>query len=118
MVDVRSERCYREGCSKAPSFGLEGSRKARVSLQNAEEGVVEVIKRRRSRKGWSKRPSFRWEGKTMLCCCSLHVMGAMVDVSYWNCVHPAARRFDESASRLADVESQVTAKESDEKHGV
>ena len=42
MVNVTKRTCCREGCSKVPSFGLAGSRRAEVCSQHAEDEMINL----------------------------------------------------------------------------
>ena len=56
MVDVKSKRCRHEGCSKHPSFGIDGSKSPTFCAQHAAEGMVDVINKRCRHEGRSKHP--------------------------------------------------------------
>ena len=42
MVDVWSKTCASDECSRKPSYGVEGSRKAEYCVQHALKGMVNV----------------------------------------------------------------------------
>ncbi len=72
MVDVRSKRCSHPNCSKRPSYGMAGSKKADMCAEHALDGMVNVLhkKSRCGHPSCSKRPSYgmQQEGR--------HVRGA------------------------------------------
>ena len=69
MVDEASKRCGHQGCTKQPSYGVEGTKKAELCSQHAAEGMVNVKRGRWGHKGCNKWPSFGVAGtkKAELC---------------------------------------------------
>ena len=78
MVDVKSKRCRHEGCSKHPSFGIDGSKNPTFCAQHAAEGMVNVINKRCKHEGCSKHPSFGIDGSKNPTFCAQHAAEGMV----------------------------------------
>lgn len=58
MVNVISKKCVQPGCSKIPSYGIEGTHKAELCVQHTREGMVDVKNRKCAHPGCSTRPHF------------------------------------------------------------
>lgn len=77
-VYVKSARCGRTGCNKAPSFGVSGTKKARFCVTRAPEGMVDVVQRRCSHLGCKKLSCYGISGSSKELC-SRHVQGGVVN---------------------------------------
>lgn len=42
MVHIYAKKCAGDGCSKQPSFGVAGSKKAKYCTEHALEGMIDV----------------------------------------------------------------------------
>ncbi|CAM9293047.1 unnamed protein product [Sphacelaria rigidula] len=87
MVDVKSKKCGDEGCSKRPSFGVVGSKKAEFCSKHAMAGMVDVRVGKCGYGGCSKHPSFGVVGSNMTEVCFEHVRARMVGVKNKKCAH-------------------------------
>ena len=72
MVDVRTQRCGTEGCSKQPSFGAADGRKAEFCAVHASAGMVHVSRKRRGKEDCSKHLSSGAAGERTASFCATH----------------------------------------------
>lgn len=80
MVNVRTKRCGRQGCSKVPSFGVVGS-KAEFCFAHKTDVMVNVTKTKRcAHPGCGKHPSFGVDGSKKREFCNEHKKPGMVYV--------------------------------------
>ncbi|CAM9903697.1 unnamed protein product [Sphacelaria rigidula] len=85
MVNVPSKRCGKEGCSKLPSFGAAGGRKAEFCATHAPAGMVNVSSSRCGEEGCSKQPSFGAAGGRKAEFCATHAPAGMINVRGKRC---------------------------------
>ncbi|CAM9710403.1 unnamed protein product, partial [Sphacelaria rigidula] len=81
MVDVQHKVCSTENCSKRPSFGLTGIRKAEFYLQHVEDEVIGLRDKMCSMEGCSKQPLFGLAGSRKRDFCLQHA-DMIGDVEY------------------------------------
>ncbi|CAM9522436.1 unnamed protein product [Sphacelaria rigidula] len=80
MVDVVSKQCGDEGCSKKPSYGVAGSKKAEFCSQHARGGMVNVRFQTCCSEGCSKKPSYGVAGSKNARFSPQHARAGMVNV--------------------------------------
>ncbi|CAM9755844.1 unnamed protein product [Sphacelaria rigidula] len=85
MVNVGSKTCGEEGCSKLPSFGMAGSRKAEYCATHARTGMVYVTGKTCREEGCSTSPSFGVAGSKKAEFCATHARAGMVHVKGKTC---------------------------------
>ena len=54
MIDVVRKRCVYNGCTKHPSYGVAGSRKAAYCSQHALDGMIDVVSKKCVHNGCTK----------------------------------------------------------------
>ena len=64
MVNVKSRKCRTQGCVKAPSFGVAGTKTAEYCAQHAPDEMVDIKSRKFGTQGCGKGPSFGVAGTT------------------------------------------------------
>ena len=58
MVDLKNKTCGHKGCTKQPSFGVDGSSMKEFCSDHERVGVVNVAHKRCGHKGCTKQLSF------------------------------------------------------------
>lgn len=111
MVDINTKRCAEEGCSKQPSFGLEGTRKREFCKQHAMDGMVDVKNRKCVHEGCSKLPLFGLEGTRRRDFCGQHAKDGMVDFKGKNIVRSS--RYSEKPSNRLEMKSELISQVSE-----
>lgn len=62
-MDVVAKRCGHPNCTKRPTYGVEGSKRAELCVGHAEEGMKDVANRRCGFPSWlHKQPTCGVEG--------------------------------------------------------
>lgn len=74
-------KCRHRECSKQPSFGQVGTKKAENCAEHAKHGMVNVVSKRCIYRGCTKHPSFGMAGTKRAELCSKHAKDGMVRVS-------------------------------------
>ena len=74
MVDVRSKRCAHNGCTKYPSYGETGTKRAEYCLQHALDGMIDVVSKRCAHNGCIKQPSYGVAGYGNSKYCAQHAL--------------------------------------------
>ena len=64
MVNVKSRKCKTQGCVKASSFGVAGTKTAEYCEQYAPDEMVDIKSRKCRTQGCGKGPSFGVAGTT------------------------------------------------------
>ncbi|CAM9360534.1 unnamed protein product [Sphacelaria rigidula] len=80
MVNLKIKLCRTEACSKYPSFGAAGARKAEFCAIHATAGMVNVKHKRCGNEGCSKRASFGAPGGRKAEFCAAHAPAGMGNV--------------------------------------
>ena len=81
MVYVaNTKRCGHHGCTKTPSFGMNGSRKREFCSQHMKRAGC-------GHHGCTKTPSFGMDGSRKGEFCSQHMKGGVVDLKDKRCGH-------------------------------
>jgi len=62
MVDLRSKRCLHRGCSKVPSFGVDGSNRSEFCSEHKRDWMVVVQRNSLSSVGTKASSGRRWGG--------------------------------------------------------
>ena len=91
MVDVHHRRCSYDGCTKHPTFNVEGSKTAMYCRHHAEDGMVDVHHRRCSRNLCTRIPHFNVKGMKAAYC-KQHAVDGMVNVRSKLCSHTSCTR--------------------------
>ena len=81
MNNMVRKRCLYGSCSKRPSFGVSGTKKAEYCAQHAPHGLVDIVNKRCAHEGCSKRPSFGVLGTKKAEYCAQHAPHGLVDIS-------------------------------------
>ena len=85
MVDVKSKKCYHDGCLKKPSFGIAGSKTPTFCAEHAAEGMVNVIEKKCKHESCSKQPSFGFAGSKSGTFCAQHALEGMINITRKRC---------------------------------
>ena len=80
-----SRKCLHEGCTKKPSFNLEGE-KPLYCKTHKSEAMIDVLNKKCLHKGCTKQPSYNLEGEEPLYC-KAHKLEGMIDVLSKKCIH-------------------------------
>ncbi len=80
MVNVVSKRCEHPGCSKQPTFNVEGEKNARFCKEHALPTMVDISHKKCEHPGCSTRPSYNLDGEKNGRFCKEHALSNMVDV--------------------------------------
>lgn len=80
-----SKKCAEEECSKSPSYGVAGSKKAEFCSQHARAGMVNVKSNACVQEDCSKQPSYGVAGISRREFCVQHARVGMVDVFSKKC---------------------------------
>ena len=84
MVNVSSKRCLHHGCSKQPSFGLDGSYKREFCCEHKRDGMINIASKRCLHHACSRVPSYGVDGSSKREFCSEHKRDGMVDLKSKN----------------------------------
>lgn len=93
MINVISKRCDFQGCSKHPSYGVAGSKKAEFCVAHAQEGMVDVCSKRCGHPGCTKRSSYGTPGSKKPQFCIHHAMKGMIDVVSKRCAEVGCNKW-------------------------
>ena len=94
MVNVCSQHCLQESCTKTPNFNVAGGVTAVFCKQHAEDGMVDVRCKRCAYDSCNTRPSFNYEGRKPAVYCKQHALGRMVNVLLpRRCSHISCSRY-------------------------
>ena len=96
--------CSNDTCTRRPAFNFQGSKKAAYCRQHAEDGMVDVQRRRCSHGRCTKYPTFNVEGSKAAVCCRHHAEDGMVDVHHKRCSHNSCTK-----NPHFNVEGSITA---------
>jgi hypothetical protein len=77
--------CKENGCTKRPSFNVEGETKRLYCATHKKEGMVDVINKTCLFEGCTKQPVFNVEGETKGLYCATHKKEGMVNVRDKTC---------------------------------
>ncbi|CAM9634642.1 unnamed protein product [Sphacelaria rigidula] len=80
MVDVKNKKCGREGCSIQASFGVAGSKEAKVCFEHARAGMMNVVSKMCGFEGCSTQALYGSVGSNKADFCSEHAREEIVDV--------------------------------------
>ncbi len=79
--------CSHAGCTKVPSYGVDGTNKMEFCSQHKRDGMVDLRHKRCGHHGCSKQPSYGVEGTNKKEFCSQHKRDGMVDLKSKRCGH-------------------------------
>lgn len=78
--DVINKRCGQQGCVKAPSYDVDGSKKAEFCIVHRKQGrEVNVVSKKCGRQCFTKLRSFGIDGSHRTESCVHHKRGGMMD---------------------------------------
>ncbi|CAM9282044.1 unnamed protein product, partial [Sphacelaria rigidula] len=100
MVDVKNQRCGKQGCSEHPSFGAAAGKKAEFCATHTQAGMVQVVRKMCGKQGCSKRASFGAIGGKKAEFCAIHACGGMISVNGNEC---ASQRYSNRAQEHGDT---------------
>ena len=90
MANVISKRCPHPNCSKAPSYGTAGSKKAEICAEHPWGGMVN---QRSQQEMWPppmlNPPAYGKAGSNKEEVCTKHALDRMVNVVNKRCCHPS-----------------------------
>ena len=70
MINVVSKSCAHNSCTKRPSYGVAGSRKAEYCSQHASDGMIDVVRKRCAHNSCTKHSSYGVAGSRKAEYCS------------------------------------------------
>ncbi|CAM9153130.1 unnamed protein product [Sphacelaria rigidula] len=85
MFDEVSKDCGNDNCSKKPSYGVMGSRKAEFCAAHASSRMTTLTSKKCGNEGCFKYPSYGVEGSRKREFCAVHARLGMVNVSNKKC---------------------------------
>ena len=87
MVGLGSKRCLHHGCTKQPSFGVDGSKRVEFCFEHKRDGMVDLRSKRCLQTGCTKQPSCGADGSKRVEFCFEHKRDGMVDLKHRRCLH-------------------------------
>ena len=71
MVHGKHKTCGQGGCTKRPTYGVEGAKEAKLCCEHAREGMADVISKRCGHYRCELRPSHGSSGRKPEFCASV-----------------------------------------------
>lgn len=88
MIDVRNRRCEYAGCTKRPTYGVEGQKVARFCKAHREAHMVDVVNNRCEHHGCMKQAICAFPGQKRGRFCTAHKLDDMIDIMSRRCSTP------------------------------